>query len=81
MAMTRDELLALPTIIDLPTLARALDVSEPTIRERYRRGELDRLGIRVIPMGTRRKVVTADVLRVLGIEEDHADGQVERLDQ
>jgi hypothetical protein len=68
--MSRRELLDLPATIDLPTCGRALGVSEPVIRERWRRGELDQMGIRVLRVGQKLRVITADVLNLLGIEED-----------
>ena len=68
-AMTRDELLALPAATDLPTLARAFGISEPVARERHRRGEFDAMGIRILRLGAQWRVVTADVLRALGVTE------------
>ena len=68
--LSRAELLALPAVINLPTLGQALGVSEPVIRERARRGELERLGIRVLRLGAQYKVPTEDILRVLGITRD-----------
>ena len=68
--LTRAELLALPPAIDLRTLARAFGVSEGVIRERQRQGELDRMGIRVLPFGAQYRIPTADVWRVLGIEPE-----------
>lgn len=69
--MTRAELLALPPVTDLATLARAFGVSEPVARDRHRRGELERLGIRVLRLGAQWRVVTADLLAVLGVHPDH----------
>jgi hypothetical protein len=51
-------------------LGRALGVSEPVIRERVRRGELDKLGIRCLRLGAQWRVVTADILVFLGITRD-----------
>jgi len=65
--MTRQEVLALPPVVDLPTLGRALGLSEPVIRERARRGELEPIGIRVLRLGWQYRVPTEDILRVLGI--------------
>ncbi len=70
--LTRAELLRLPPITNLPTLARALGVSEPVIRERHRLGEIEQLGIRVLRLGSQWRVPTEDILRVLGISRDSA---------
>ncbi|HEY1324726.1 MAG TPA: hypothetical protein VGF32_30995 [Streptosporangiaceae bacterium] len=72
--LTREEVLALPPVISLPTLGQALDVSESVIRDRARRGELEEMGIRVLRLGAQYRVVTADVWRVLGIDSDMAAG-------
>jgi hypothetical protein len=66
--LSRAELLALPPVINLVTLGRALGLSEPTVRERARRNEFDALGIRVLRLGAQYRVPTADVLRFLGID-------------
>jgi hypothetical protein len=71
--LTRAEVLALaetsPTTT-LVMLGRALGVSEPVIRERARRGELDKLGIRCLRLGAQWRVVTADILLFLGISPE-----------
>ena len=66
--LSRAELLALPPVINLATLGRALGLSEPVVRERARRDEFAALGIRVLQLGAQYRVPTADVLRFLGIE-------------
>lgn len=68
--LTRAELLALPPVINLVTLGRALGVSEPVIRERNRLGEIERMGIRVLRLGAQYRIPTEDVLAVLGIARD-----------
>jgi hypothetical protein len=55
---------------NLVMLGRALGLSEPVIRERARRGELDKLGIRCLRLGAQWRVVTADILVFLGITRD-----------
>ena len=65
--MTRAEVLALPPVITLAQLARALGLSEPTIRALNRNGELERLGIRVNRLGTQYRAVTASVWSYLGL--------------
>ena len=51
-------------------LGRALGVSEPVIRERARRGELAKLGIRCLRLGAQWRVPVADILAFLGITRD-----------
>jgi hypothetical protein len=68
--LTRAQLLALPPVVNLVTLGQALGVSEPVIRERARRGELEQLGIRCLRLGAQYRIPTADILRLLGIELD-----------
>jgi excisionase family DNA binding protein len=68
--LSRNELLALPPVITLPVLGRALGVSEPTIRERVRRGELEPLGIRAVKLGQQWRIVTEDVLHALGVTRE-----------
>jgi hypothetical protein len=65
--MTREEILALPPRTDLRTLGRALGLSEPTVRDCRRRGELERAGIKVVPFGAKYVVVTESLLEFLGI--------------
>jgi hypothetical protein len=72
--LTREELLALPPVINLPTLGQALGVSESVIRERARRGDLERMGIRVLRLGVQYRIPLADVLTVLGLDSDKATG-------
>ena len=75
--LTRAEVLELaeasPTTT-LPMLGRALGVSEPVIRERARRGELDKLGIRCLRLGAQWRVITADIVTFLGITRDTEAG-------
>ena len=66
--LTRAELRALPPVTNLATLGLAFGVSEPTARERRVRGEWADMGIRVLPIGQQWRVVTADILRILGID-------------
>lgn len=71
--LTREELLELaersPTT-NLAMLGRALGVSEPTIRERARCGQIAELGIRCLKLGQQWRVVTEDILTFLGISRD-----------
>jgi hypothetical protein len=68
--MTRAEILAWPPTIDLVTLGKALDRSEPTIRAAAHSGELEALGIKVVRLGAKYLVVTASVWVFLGISPD-----------
>jgi hypothetical protein len=70
--LTRAELLALPAATDLRTLGQAFGISEPVVRELRRQGRFEELGIRINRLGLQYRVVTADILRVLGIDP-HAE--------
>lgn len=65
--LSRAEILELPPVITLAQLARVLEMSEPTIRQANRSGELERMGIRVNKLGTQYRVVTASVWAYLGL--------------
>jgi hypothetical protein len=67
--LTQEQILDLPPVITLTTLAECLGVSEPTIRSCHRIGELERLGIRVNRLGLQWRVVTATVWQYLGLPE------------
>lgn len=71
--LSRAEILALGPTHDLPTLGRILGVSEPVIRERARRGELEPLGIKVVKLGAQYRVITSSVWAFLGLDAA-ADG-------
>lgn len=62
--MTRAELLQLPASIDLETGARALGVGRTKAHMLVRQGEWP---TRVLRLGRSYRVVTADVLALLGI--------------
>lgn len=66
--LSRTELLALPPVTTLPMLGRAFGISEPVARERQRRGEWAAMGIRILRLGLQYRVVTADILRALGVD-------------
>ncbi len=62
--LTRAELLALPASVDLwPTAGRALGLARTATYDLHRRGKFP---VRVLRLGTRYKVATADLLRALG---------------
>jgi predicted DNA-binding transcriptional regulator AlpA len=64
-AMTREELLRLPAVIDVPTANRALGLGRSKGYELAKRG---RYPCKVLKAGRSYRVVTADLLRVLEIE-------------
>jgi hypothetical protein len=66
--MTRAELLALPVTVDVATAARALGLGRSTGYELARRGAFP---CRVLRVGCSYRVPTADLLRLLGIVNDH----------
>ena len=66
--MSRAEILALPPTIDLPTLGRALGLSEPVIREQARCGGLEPIGIKVVRLGAQYRVVTASLWAFLDLD-------------
>ena len=63
--MTTADLLALPPTIDLVTAARALGCGRTLAYELARRG---RFPCRVLRLGNRYLIPTADLLRTLGVE-------------
>jgi hypothetical protein len=65
--LSREELRTLPATTDLPTLGRAFGISEPVARERHRRGDFEAMGIRIVRLGAKWRVITADVLQVLNV--------------
>ena len=65
--MSRAEIAALPPACSLADLARALGVSEPTIRGALKRGELAEMGIRVNRVGQQYRCVTSTLWAYLGL--------------
>ncbi|MCP9991530.1 hypothetical protein LUX09_15150 [Streptomyces albogriseolus] len=62
--MTRDELLALPAAVDLDTGNRALGLGRSKGYELAKRGQYP---CRVLRLGKAYRVVTADLLNLLGL--------------
>ncbi|GAA3996811.1 hypothetical protein GCM10022384_50000 [Streptomyces marokkonensis] len=62
--MTRDELLALPVAVDLDTGNRALGLGRSKGYELAKRGEYP---CKVLRLGKAYRVVTADLLNLLGL--------------
>jgi predicted DNA-binding transcriptional regulator AlpA len=71
--MTRDELLALPATIGLPTAGRAIGIGRNQAYDLAARGEFP---CKVLKLGSRYKVVTSDLLQLLGIAPDKQPGSV-----
>ncbi len=63
-ALSRDELLALPAVVDLVTAARALGIGRTRAFELTRRGEFP---VPVLRVGRTYRVPTAGLLRLLGL--------------
>jgi len=66
-AMTRDELLALPAVVDLTTAARALRIGRTRAFELARRDEFP---VPVLRVGVTYRVPTAPLLELLGLGHD-----------
>ncbi|GAA2249355.1 hypothetical protein GCM10010430_35050 [Kitasatospora cystarginea] len=69
--MGRTELLALPAAIDLDTANRAIGLGRSKGYELARR---DAYPCRVLRLGKKYRVITADLLRLLGVEAPGAEG-------
>ncbi|NBE51177.1 hypothetical protein [Streptomyces boluensis] len=69
--LTGDELLALPAVIDLDTSNRALMIGRSTGYGLAKQGEYP---VKVLRLGNAYRVVTADLLRLLGLERQQSDG-------
>jgi hypothetical protein len=63
--LTGDELLALPAVIDLDTSNRALMIGRST---GYGLAKQGRYPVKVLRLGNAYRVVTADLLKLLGLE-------------
>ena len=69
--LTRAELLALPAAVDLDTANRALSIGRSTGYALAKRGQYP---CRVLRLGNAYRVITADLLGILGIKpEEQAD--------
>ncbi|MFF4980830.1 hypothetical protein ACFY3O_12325 [Streptomyces sp. NPDC001046] len=72
--LTSDELLALPAVIDLDTANRALMIGRSTGYGLAKQGAYP---VKVLRLGNAYRVVTADLLRLLGLERQQSDGGLE----
>jgi len=69
--LTGDELLALPAVIDLDTSNRALTIGRST---GYGLAKQGMYPVKVLRLGNAYRVVTADLLKLLGLERSQGDG-------
>ncbi|MBB5940437.1 hypothetical protein [Streptomyces zagrosensis] len=69
--LTGDELLALPAVIDLDTSNKALMVGRSTGYGLAKHGEYP---VKVLRLGNAYRVVTADLLKLLGVERQQPGG-------
>ncbi|MFI5495278.1 DNA-binding protein [Actinoplanes sp. NPDC051859] len=67
-AMSIDDLLSLPTTVNLETAGRALGIGRTLAHELARKGEFP---VPVMRHGNRYRIATPEVLRILGV---HAPG-------
>lgn len=67
--MTRDELLQLPPVLDLPTAAAVLGVGRSSAYELVRTGQWP---TPVLRLGRLIRVPSAPLLELLGVSADHA---------
>lgn len=67
--LSRRELLELPPSVDLVTAGRALGIGRT---KAYELARAEDFPARVLRLGNTYRVVTADLLRLLGIKEDDA---------
>lgn len=66
-ALTRDDLLALPAVVDLVTAGRALSLGRSKAYELAQRGEFP---VRLLRLGNAYRVPTADLLALLGVTHE-----------
>ncbi len=69
--LTRAELLALPAAVDLETAGRALGLKRSTT---YALAKRDELPVRTLRLGRALRVVTAELLEVLGVSPEEEGG-------
>jgi hypothetical protein len=69
--LTRSDLLALPAAVDVETAARAFGIGRTTA---YALAKADDFPCKVLRAGKAYRVITQDLLRVLGITPEYGDG-------
>ncbi|MGV9318267.1 hypothetical protein [Streptomyces sp. NPDC003660] len=78
-ALTGEELLSLPAVIDLDTANKALMIGRSTGYGLAKQGEYP---VKVLRLGNAYRVVTADLLKLLGLERHQAStGQADGGDE
>ncbi|OCC11479.1 hypothetical protein [Streptomyces sp. PTY087I2] len=70
--LTGDELLALPAVIDLDTSNQALMIGRST---GYGLAKQGKYPVKVLRLGNAYRVVTADLLKLLGLEREQPGGE------
>lgn len=68
--LTSDELLVLPAVIDLDTANRALRIGRST---GYGLAKHGKYPVKVLRLGNAYRVVTADLLKLLGLERQRTE--------
>lgn len=68
--LTGEELLGLPAVIDLDTANRALLIGRSTGYGLAKQGEYP---VKVLRLGNAYRVVTTDLLKLLGLERQHGE--------
>lgn len=71
--LTGDELLALPVVIDLDTANRALQIGRST---GYGLAKHGRYPVKVLRLGNAYRVVTADLLTLLGLQRNPQNAEI-----
>jgi hypothetical protein len=71
--LTGEELLALPAVIDLETANRALQIGRST---GYGLAKQGRYPVKVLRLGNAYRVVTADLLQLLGLQRQPVNAEI-----
>jgi len=71
---TPEAIRALGPTTDLPTLSSIFDCSRWTAYEMARTGEWQEIGVKVVRLGSKYRVIVPSVLEVLGYTETPASG-------
>lgn len=71
--LTGEELLALPAVIDLDTANRALQIGRST---GYGLAKQGRYPVKVLRLGNAYRVVTADLLQLLGLQRQPVNAEI-----
>lgn len=77
-SMTAEEALALPAVVDLDTANKVLAIGRSTGYGLAKRGEYP---VKVLRLGASYRVVTADLLRLLGLGREQTPSDTHRSGQ